>query len=572
MDHPSHARPATAPEPSTLRARGLIRRIYTANPFYVISADLVFIGLRMSFDTSGKTFETWALMIGLAGYTLLLAATACLLIRSCRVWDDVRTLLLLVVLMFLATSVTFDDTLASNPGLGRACFVGGFVFAAAVSEAVLRVIRLSLPALLRVPYYLILALFFLYPMAVSPFVGDPDGPALQWALWGFSPTAGLVFLTLLPAARSGPESVVKNGSPWRWPLYPWVLFAVLGLGVCARANYLCTSLHFVGGTGSIFGPYFLVPFLLAVDLLILERGIVTGNRAKLRMALAMPVVPLALSLAWHRPDPIYERFLAIFVDGVGASPLFLTLAAVAWFYAFAASRGVPIAWEALSASLAAFMVVGPHTLELDGLVTPRTWPLLAVAAVQLGLLRHRRESWRGLVAASCIAVASRAGLAADWPAFERDALTFHVVLAAAMLIGAAFDDPLGRRLRRAGAVLLTLAGLVAIVGDPILGHALPTTVALAYPPVAIATGLAFGYLVACRAYYVSAVAVSGTWLASAGWRGYILLRQLVVGLDLIAWGLAFFLLAALISLAKGGVLPRWRWTPHGAPPERVGSP
>ncbi len=199
----------------------------------MISADLVFIGLRMSFDTSGKTFETWALMIGLAGYTLLLAATACLLIRSCRVWDDVRTLLLLVVLMFLATSVTFDDTLASNPRLGRACFAGGFVFAAAVSEAVLRVIRLSLPALFRVPYYLILALFFLYPMAVSPFVGDPDGPALQWALWGFSPTAGLVFLSLLPAVRRGPESVAKNGSPWRWPLYPWVLFAVLGLGVCA---------------------------------------------------------------------------------------------------------------------------------------------------------------------------------------------------------------------------------------------------------------------------------------------------------------------------------------------------
>jgi hypothetical protein len=289
------------------------------------------------------------------------------------------------------------------------------------------------------------------------------------------------------------------------------------------------------------------------------------------MALVMPVGLLALSLAWHRPDAVYERFLAIFMDGVGASPLFLTLVAVAWFYAFAASRGVPRAWEALTASLAAFTVVGPHTLDLDGLVTPRTWPLLAVAGVQLGLLRHCRESWRGLVAASCIAVASRAGLA-DWPAFERDALTFHVVLAAALLIGTAFDDPIGRRLRRAGAVLLTLAGLVAIVGDPIHGRDLPPTIAPAYLLAVIATGLAFGYLVGCRAYVASAAAVSGTWLASAGWRGYILLRQLVVGLDLIAWGLVFFLLAALISLAKGGVLRRRRWVPHGAPPERVGSP
>ncbi len=286
----------------------------------------------------------------------------------------------------------------------------------------------------------------------------------------------------------------------------------------------------------------------------------------------MPVVLLALSLAWHRPDAVYERFLAIFVDGVGASPLFLTLVAVAWFYAFAASRGVPLAWEALTASLAAFTIVGPRTFDLDGPITPTTWPLLAIAALQLGLLRHSRESWRGLVAAACIAVASRAGLAADWPAFERDALTFHVVLAAALLIGTAFDDPLGRRLRRAGAVLLTLAGLVAILGDPIHERSLPPTIALAYPPVVIAAGLAFGYLVGFRAYYASAAAVSGTWLAAAGWRGYILLRQLVAGLDLIAWGLAFFLLAALISLAKAGVLSRCRWAPHGAPPERVGSP
>src|SRR4051794_28304284 len=76
------------------RARGLVGWLYTSNPFYVLSADLVFIGLRMSFDTSGKSFETGALMVALLGYTLLLATTACLLIRVGRVWDDARTILL----------------------------------------------------------------------------------------------------------------------------------------------------------------------------------------------------------------------------------------------------------------------------------------------------------------------------------------------------------------------------------------------------------------------------------------------------------------------------------------------
>ena len=32
-----------------------------------------------------------------------------------RVWNDVRTVLLLVVLMFLATSVTFDELLVMHP-------------------------------------------------------------------------------------------------------------------------------------------------------------------------------------------------------------------------------------------------------------------------------------------------------------------------------------------------------------------------------------------------------------------------------------------------------------------------
>src|SRR4051794_32663857 len=230
-DDPTNVAEAPAPQAPALRLPGLVFRLYTSNPFYVISADLVFVGLRMSFDTSGKTFGTWALMLGLAGYTLLLATTACVLIRRGKVWDDVRSVLLLVVMMFLAMSVTFDDALAGNPKLGAACYLGGLLFAVAVTEGVLRGIRLALPAGFRVPYYLLLGLFFLYPIALSPFLRNPDGAGLQWALFGFSPLAGLLSLSLLPAIRRGPGYVRDNGSPWTWPLYPWVLFGLLGLAV-----------------------------------------------------------------------------------------------------------------------------------------------------------------------------------------------------------------------------------------------------------------------------------------------------------------------------------------------------
>jgi len=129
-----------------------------------------------------------------------------------------------------------------TPGRGFACYLGGLLLAVAVSEGVLRGIRLRLPAWFRVPYYLILALFFLYPLALSPLLDGPRSEALLWGLFGFSPAAGLVFLTLLPAIRRGPDYVRANGSPWRWPLYPWVLFGLLACAVPARAFLLCWSM------------------------------------------------------------------------------------------------------------------------------------------------------------------------------------------------------------------------------------------------------------------------------------------------------------------------------------------
>ena len=56
--------------------RRLIRWLYTNNPFYVISAALVFVGLWTSFDASGSASAAKALGSSLAIYTLLLAITA----------------------------------------------------------------------------------------------------------------------------------------------------------------------------------------------------------------------------------------------------------------------------------------------------------------------------------------------------------------------------------------------------------------------------------------------------------------------------------------------------------------
>jgi hypothetical protein len=392
--------PVTAPPPAATPP--LIRWICTSNPFYIISAGLFLFGLRLSFGTQTRDIDTWALMIGLAAYTLLLAAAALLLVRFARVWNDVRTVLLLVVLMFLATSVTFDELLVLDPARGRGYFLCGLGFAIGLSESVLRGIRLRLSLRFKLPYYLTLALFFLYPLALVPVLREPHREALLWGLWGFAPAAGLVFLTLLPAIRRGRTEVHDNGSPWPWPFYPWSLFAFLAAAVCGRAVLLCWSFHLLPDTDGylVFGPYFLVPFGFALTVLLLELGIVERSRATEWVALAAPLGLVALTFVGHRPDDIYSEFLTHFYARLGGLPPFVALVAACAFYLCAWVRGVKPAADGLSAALLALACVRPDALTFADLTAPQPGLLLAAVGVQAWVSLWRREWWRRALGAA----------------------------------------------------------------------------------------------------------------------------------------------------------------------------
>lgn len=543
-------------------APGLIRWVCTKNPFYVLSAALFLAGLWVSFGDPAKAEDTWAMMSGLAGYTLLLAVTACLLVRFGQVWDDVRTVLLLVVLLFLATSVTFDEVLVLDPARGRTCALVGLLLAVVVTEGVLRGMRLRLPAGFRVPYYLILALFFLYPLALGPLVSEPRSEALMWGLFGFSPAAGLVFLTLLPAVRRGPDYVRANGSPWSWPLYPGTLFAVLAFAVPARAFLLCWSLHLLDGPArlhsSIFGLYFIVPFGLAVALLLLEMGLVSRHRGVVAAALIAPAILAVLALAGHRADPVYQSFLEAFTARLGGSPLFLTLLAAVGYYAWAAARRAPRAFEALTGTLVALAFVGPHTLGLDSLIPPAPAPLLAAGALYLGLGAWRRESWRSLAGAGGLVLAVVLVLPVEPEAVAiRGLIALHLLLTAVLIVGAVFDDAFARLLRAAGAGLVLLACLAVIVVRLDAPSILPRWEADAYPLILAALLAVYGVLLGHRPSLGMATVVLSCWVAATGWRGYCFLRQLVSGLDYLAVSLAIFALAVLVSVGKSGLLARW---------------
>jgi len=537
-------------------ARGFVRFLYSSNPFYIISADFVFVGLKISFGSRGPASQTWALLFGLAGYTLLMAATACYLIRAGKLWDDLRSLLILIVMMFMTIAMSSDDTLAANPAKGTLGCLGGLLFAVIVTESVLRTIRLRLPGWYRTAYYLILSLIFLYPILLIRLASEPESPRLQWALFGFAALAGLVLTALVPAARGGPAYVANNGSPWRWPLFPWSLFVIMAGGLAVRSYSLCVSFHYVGGSQTIFGPYFLVPIGLAVSLVWLEIGIVSGRRGVMFLASASPLVLAGLCLYGHRSEPVYQHFLETFMGTLGGSPAFLTLIAAALFHAYAAARKAPLAPELLCAALVGLGVVGPRTVIAYDVDQLRPVPVLA-AGVLLGAIAWRRHSSFRAAAAACLLAVGLTGACEEiWPAAPLASIVLHLAIVALLVLGAGFDNWLRDLAYAVCPILFAVLGVGAVLRLPSIEPFVPVAIMTWYPWFVIGFGATYGFLAKQMLFTASALVTLTSWLLDSGLHGYQQLRRLLTGLDEISAGIVLFLVALAISLRKAGLVPR----------------
>jgi hypothetical protein len=543
----------SSPLPASRWAAQLARILYTHNPFYVASAWMVFSGLRASFPVSSGSIDAWRLCLCLMGYTLLLSLTAVLVIRLGKVWDDARSLLLLVVLMFLGISVTFDGTLAESPDQAPPYYLLGWTFAVTISELLLRSLPLQLGLLFRVPYHLLLTLLFFYPLVLAPRLSDPSDPVLAWELFAFSSIAAVILLSLLPAVRRGPAYVAGNGSPWPWPWFPWVLFGMIGFCISLRAYYLCVSLHFVGATNSIFAPYFLVPLGLAAILLLLEAGLVLGSQRVVRWALGLPLLVVFMASIGRPWDPVYESFLSLFEHRFGATPLVVTLWLVAAFYLLAAIRGIPLATYPLAMALIALSLI-PARLAWT-LADPLPMAMAGTLLIALGW-RLRRSG--DVVIGLCLSVTS-AALAGQGTWFD----SLHGILPAHMLLiillgaGYLYHDDTGRIARRAGVVLAVVFATIAALGDPSCLSQVPDWARMLYPLVMTALLVFYSRATKDIWSYAGAAAAAAVGCTDYSSRLYAFLHDRVAGLNELAWGTLFFLLAAFISLLKSGLRPAW---------------
>jgi hypothetical protein len=123
------------------------------------------------------------------------------------------------------------------------------------------------------------------------------------------------------------------------------------------------------------------------------------------------------------------------------------------------------------------------------------------------------------------------------------------------VLGIALDDALGRLFRNLCAAMVLGGSLFAMTGRIGRADSVPAWAIELYPPVMCALIAGYGFTLGHRASLASASLILFAKLTAVLCWCYGCLRQVVVGIDYIALGMALFSVAVLTSMVKGGLLP-----------------
>jgi hypothetical protein len=559
----------------------VVNWLWTNNPFYFISALLMLYAVRSAYgEIEIGAINSWVMMGVLALYTSVLAVLGVMIVRWGRVWDDARSILLLLLLMFLAVSVSADDLFVrmESSSAAAALLGSGLAFSVLIFQFVLRGARIRLGAAFQIPFLLFLALFYITPWWCSPELHPRKAMSLDWTVFLFPQVAAVLCLTLLPAVRKGKAYVANNGTPWAWPWFPWAAFGCFAGAVLLRSYALTLTFSQSGPIwhspeirsgivlDTIWRPYFIAPAVLAVMLLILEAGLVSGNRRLVRRV--MLSTSLLLPMAWPWANTLASaEFLMRVTETVG-SPLWLTLWMLVAFHGWALLRRVPEANLGLLGSALLLCVVGPHTNSISTLDLQPV-ALLMVSAVVALLGLYRRSTAVVLAASGVMTLGLWLILPETILISLRATTCYHALLAVCVALSLSLTDRTARILRSVISAWIPISALIVALLPESTG--IPSSWRLLYIVGLAATCLACAQLARSKPYwsgFVGTTAILGYSLAAVGFRS----AGAVVGRNAMAafsWSIGTLLIGALISAYKAGWLPPLPWLAWigGRPPQ-----
>ncbi len=376
------------------------KRVCTQNPFYLISGACFIHSLKFATGGEAGPLSLYPRLILIGCYLLTMVITALVLVRRYKLWDDTRSLLLIVLLLFCELNLGFDELLATQFARGAIGDCGALLTIVLISELLFRGLPLKFPGIYRVPYYLLWSAISLWPIASQAAGATFNLDAARWTIAAFSPLCAMLLLTLIPAARVGRSGIEPSGTPWPWPLHPWTVFFFLILAVVFRLNALCVSFDSATDFGAvqayallnIFSPWLLIPLLLAISQLVLERALVKQAIAGQSLACLMALMCIPLGLSAGSGNEVSMTFVNDVTHTLG-SPAWLALMGCLAFHVLALARGARPAFAGLLTSLTIASFVSPQTVAFDqmGEFTSIGLWIAAALAIARGVWRKQDE-------------------------------------------------------------------------------------------------------------------------------------------------------------------------------------
>lgn len=442
--------------PTEITFAGIVKFFYNSNPLYLISAALILYAQNEAFGTTRISIPTFVPLTVIAIYTLLLAATAVFLVKWGNVWDDARSLILIVLVLLLVLSVSSDSEMMDSLTSGAVRSGAGFLFAAALLGTVRRLLGITFRHAFAVPCWCFLGLFFFYPLLNAQLVTlfpNTRTPGMIGILC-FPVAAGLLLLSFLPAVlRKQPE---ENGTPWKEPFFPWSLVWVFGIASVFRTYLLTISFQPGRGVGgynrleTAFGAYMLVPIFLAGLILIAEYA---RNRGSDDLKKALPFFSLIFLFMLPWSEPVYPEQRA-FLDLCGGNHAALLSAAALIYFAYLLLRG----FRDSVAGIAFVVLFSGAATRPDGI--PLLWFTVIAALLFLfnAIRANTTASWSFLIIGWSVStiiqfVHWKLFQATDWTA----ALLYGGILAALLLLGTIRQDKAAEGIRKIALTLILLS-------------------------------------------------------------------------------------------------------------------
>ncbi|MEP3479392.1 MAG: hypothetical protein ABJZ55_09110 [Fuerstiella sp.] len=570
---------------SRATAKKLIDFLYVNNPFYLISAGLFVYGLKLLLrpGTSPILFqqgsvgyiEPWGLLAALAGITALMTFTAILIVRLGQVWEDARSLTLIILLMLFAMTVSTDELVNQladeSDSLQPLALLFGLMigFSIGTVETVLQGLKLRLPATYRLPLHLLLSLMIAWPILLVPEISEVTVNQIQQRIAIFPVACGIMILSLLAAVWQGSSRARTSSCPWTWPLYPWTAFLFLLLAVCLRTYSLTMSFDVLSSSGhywdTSFGLWQLTPIFIATLVILMEIGIRENQRKLQSFCLLAAPVLLVIACPWIVPWSNFSGFrsatLAMLADH--PSPVYCTLITLILFYARARHKRVAGAHWGLLSMVLLSTVIQPESFHQSQFITIQhnwnSWPLIAFAAIECAVGIRQKAAGKIFLSSAILTLIMHQQLNAvpahsEWAFLApwATAICWHLLLTIGMLIAIVDKSEFAEILKEIAVpalLLIVIATSVCTVRETGI------TQTVAYILFMTTVLLAIGRLTDWPAIRMLArfmASVCGTALLAWGLR---LAYQLPLpkGSQQIILGLMSFGIAVAISLWKAGL-------------------